>query len=308
MPGRILVGVNGSQGSHRALAWAAEDAVARGAVVDAVTVCRGGGDDIEARYSPYQTSHLIDRPAHQMADEARQRLHAAVAEVAVGLPDVEFQARVLQGDPAETLCRQAEDADLLVVGACGRSTFSALLLGSVANKCVRHCQVTVVVVPTGPDGTPLHEPTRPGRIVVGVDMSAGSRRALRWALDEAAARSWSVQAVTVWARADSYGDADLSWPRDDAIGTQAKRELDKLVEEVTSEAPPVTVTSLAFEGDPSRRLSELARGAELLVVGDRGRGGLASLLLGSVASKCAHHSPHPIAIVRRQRAEVDARR
>ena len=79
--------------------------------------------------------------------------------------------------------------------------------------------------------------------------------------------------------------------------------VDKLVKEVADDAPAVTIEALVLEGDPSQRLLELASDAELLVVGDRGHGVFASVLLGSVASKCAHHSAQPVAIVRPHRAK-----
>jgi nucleotide-binding universal stress UspA family protein len=194
--GRILVGVDGSEGSRRALAWAAADAAARGGVIDAVTVCHGAGDDMTENSVPYMTSHQMDRPAHAQADEARQRLSDITVEIAADYPDVTIQPLVLQGEPAEILCRRAEDADLLVIGARGHGTFPALLLGSVASKCAHHSPGPVVIVPKQ-DRDPGQGPAPTDRIVVGVDMSEGSRHALRWALGEAIARGWTIQAATI---------------------------------------------------------------------------------------------------------------
>ncbi|MDA8302895.1 MAG: universal stress protein [Actinomycetota bacterium] len=78
-----------------------------------------------------------------------------------------LRARILQGDPAETLCHLAEDADLLVVGARGRGTFATLPLGPVADKCADYSPGPVVIVPTGTNGQPRRGATRTGRIVVG---------------------------------------------------------------------------------------------------------------------------------------------
>ncbi|MDA8368163.1 MAG: universal stress protein [Actinomycetota bacterium] len=294
----ILVGVDGSPGSRRALAWAVEDAALQGAVVEAVTVCRGGGDDMAERYVPFITSHPMNRPIHPKVEEARQRLAATVAQMAEAYPGVEMTRQVLQGeDPGEALCRRAERADLLVVGSRGRGAFPSRLLGSVSSRCAHHSPCTVVIVPEGPSGAPRHPPVRNGRIVVGVDMSDGSRHALEWAIGEAAARGDVVRAVTVWGRTYSYG-ADVYSPSDDEVGFRAKRALDALVREVAGGAPAVAIETLADEGDPGARLCALARDADLLVVGHRGHNALASLLLGSVAGACAHHSPVPVAIVR----------
>lgn len=304
MAGRILVGIDGSEGSRRALAWAAGDAAARGAVIDAVTVCRGAGDDMAEKYVPYATSHQMDRPAHMKADEARRRLSDITAEIAAGYPGVEIHPLVLQGEPAEVLCRRAGDAEFLVVGARGHGTFAALLLGSVASTCAHHSPGPVVIVPGQDPGSLGQDPAATGRIVAGVDMSEGSRRALRWAVGEAAARGWTVQAVTVWRRVFDYG-AEGYWPVDKETEKKAGAGLATVIGEVAGEEPAVKIESLVVEGDPAQRLCELAENAGLLVVGCRGRGGFAGLLLGSVSSKCARHSPRPVAIVHHHRAGQD---
>lgn len=72
MAARILVGLDGSEGSHLALEWAVEDAAARGVALDVVTVCRGG-DDSAANYLPFMTAHNMDVPAHVGVDEARRQ-------------------------------------------------------------------------------------------------------------------------------------------------------------------------------------------------------------------------------------------
>ncbi|MHB1593002.1 MAG: universal stress protein [Streptosporangiaceae bacterium] len=147
MAGRIVVGIDGSEGSRQALVWAAGEASARGAVIDAVTVCRGAGDDAAEEYVPYITSHQMDRPAQPKADQALRRLSDMTTEVSADYPGVTIYSRVLQGEAAEVLCRRAGTADLLVVGARGHGTFGALLLGSVASKCAYHSPSPVVIVP-----------------------------------------------------------------------------------------------------------------------------------------------------------------
>lgn len=302
MVDRILVGIDGSQGSRFALEWAAGDAMARGVVIDAVTVCRGAGEDRAEGYFPYMVSHRMDVPAHVQADQARQRLLGLVSEVAARFPTAVIEPHVYQGDPAETLCRRAQEAEALVVGARGHGTFAALLLGSVAAKCASHSPGPVVIVPAPAGGEPGHGRAPAGRIVVGVDMSVGSRHALRWAIEEAEARNWAVQAVNVWDT--SYGfDADFSWPASEKLEARAKSRLSQIIDEVARVHPAVRIDPLVFEGDPAQKLFELAGEAELLVVGCRGHSAVASLFLGSVATKCAYHSPCPVAIVHHHLAE-----
>lgn len=135
-----------------------------------------------------------------------------------------------------------------------------------------------------------------GRIVVGVDGSEGSRRALRWAIEQAAARGAEVQAVMVWQRTFDYGRGAL-WPVDVDIAKGAGERLAETVAEVASGSPAVTVEQVVAEGDPGHVLCDYSGEADLLVVGSRGLGGFAELMLGSVSSKCAHHSRCPILIV-----------
>lgn len=310
MAHRVLVGVDGSEGSRRALAWAVQDAAAQGAVVEAVTVCRGGGDDMAGKYFPYVTSHQMNRPSRLMVDEARRRLSGAASELAARHPNVQIEARVVQGeDPAETLCRRAQDADLLVVGSRGRGSFAALLLGSVASKCAHHAPGPIVIVPRHEPDEERQAPTTRGCMVVGVDMSEGARHALEWAIDEATARDWTVQAVTVWTRTYDYEAEhywhEEHWPADDKNEEAARLSLERTIDEFAAAEPAVTIESRVVEGDPAQRLCELSANAKLLIVGRRGRGGFSGLQLGSVATKCARHSACPVAIVRHQVNRVE---
>ena len=297
--GRILVGVDGSEGSRQALAWASDDAAVRGAVVDAVTVYRHLGR---------VASDQMGRPRRK-GDEARHRLSDLISDIATDHPDVQIQSLLLQGDPAETLCRLASDADLLVVGARGHGSFEALLRGSVADKCAHHSPGPIVIVPKHQADEPKLAPGRAGRIVVGVDNSEGSRHALEWAIAEAVARDWVIQAVTVWTKTYDYEVEyylhEDYWPVDKQNEEDARLGLDRAIEEVAGTKPALKIEPLVLEGDPGQRLCELSESADLLVVGCRGHAGLTGLLLGSVASKCARHSPRPVVIVHNRDSRVE---
>ena len=144
MTGRIVVGVDGSEGSLQALRWAAEEAAIRDAIVVAAVIWQ----------SPYDylfESTLYDVPVDErkLVDGARETLSKAIATVGAEHPEVRIEPLVVEGDPAETLCEQAESADLLVVGSRGRGAFGELLLGSVSSKCAHHCHRPVLIVPKG---------------------------------------------------------------------------------------------------------------------------------------------------------------
>jgi nucleotide-binding universal stress UspA family protein len=137
-------------------------------------------------------------------------------------------------------------------------------------------------------------------IVVGVDGSEASKDALRWALEEARLRQSSLRAVYAWLYPQiggrGYIPSELLDP--ELLRKTAQERLDALVGEVAGESPGVELERVVDEGPAARVLVEAAEEAELLVVGSRGHGGFAGLLLGSVSQQCAHHAPCPVVIVR----------
>ena len=151
-----------------------------------------------------------------------------------------------------------------------------------------------------------------GTIVVGVDGSDESRAALQWSLEEGHLRGVEVTALHVW----QY-PPDLVWqfppstlaaegspiPDRELFEKRAKDLLRGIVNEVAPAGASADVKQEVVEGSVADRLVEAAQGAELLVVGSRGRGGFRGLLLGSVSQQCAHHTPSPLAIVRRAEGE-----
>ena len=139
-----------------------------------------------------------------------------------------------------------------------------------------------------------------GTVVVGVDDSPGAARALEWAVHEAAAHGWDLHAILAW-ELPSTGALGLDpMPVDvAALADGAATAVAKVVTPVTAEAERlgVDLTAEAVQGHPRHVLLDAARDADLLVVGSRGRGGFAGLLLGSVSSYCAKHAPGPVAVI-----------
>jgi nucleotide-binding universal stress UspA family protein len=138
------------------------------------------------------------------------------------------------------------------------------------------------------------------RIVVGVDDSVGARSALRWALAEAQLFGASVEAVHVYqfelAWIDATDEHVEQWRQDAA--RKAAVLLSEVVAGVAGRSPSVPVKELVIEGQPAAALVQAAdKNADLLVVGSRGRGGLAGMLLGSVSRRCIEHSPCPVVVV-----------
>jgi nucleotide-binding universal stress UspA family protein len=135
------------------------------------------------------------------------------------------------------------------------------------------------------------------RIVVGVDGSSSSKAALRWAIRQAKLTGGSVDAVTVWRLPSTYGWAPAPDGMPD-LEAAAKRTLIMALAEVSGLEPGVPVRPVVTEGDTARALLHAADGAELLAVGSRGHGGLASTLLGSVSVHCVLHAPCPVLVFR----------
>ena len=133
-------------------------------------------------------------------------------------------------------------------------------------------------------------------IIVGIDGSLDSKNALRWAVGLAAATGGRVCAVAVW---DVPATILLTPYNEDHYADVAEEMLDEVVDEVAPSDSGVDVeTGLIRGASPARRLVEESRGADLLVVGRRGRGGLAGVHLGSVASYCVDHAMCPCVVVR----------
>jgi nucleotide-binding universal stress UspA family protein len=133
---------------------------------------------------------------------------------------------------------------------------------------------------------------------VGIDGSEGSRRALRWSIEQARMAGAAVCAVIVWQRTFDYG-RQRYWPADEEIAEGARKRLAATIAEVAGQNPAVEIEPVVLEGDPGQTLCRRSSGADLLVVGSRGHGGFGRLALGSVSTKCAHHSRCPVVIVPR---------
>lgn len=138
-----------------------------------------------------------------------------------------------------------------------------------------------------------------GRIVVGIDGSEESQAALVWALRQARLQGAVLDVVYAWHPlyiADISGMA-MSTIRPEEMEASAQAVLDHSVAELGNTAD-VEVNPILATGSAAHVLLETAKGADLLVVGSRGRGGFSGLLLGSTSQQCAHHATCPVVIVR----------
>jgi nucleotide-binding universal stress UspA family protein len=146
-----------------------------------------------------------------------------------------------------------------------------------------------------------------GVIVVGVDFSEGSRAALRFGLAEAKLRQATLRAAHAWkigytGVSGFEGFYPITGFEPDDVHKAAESALEAILAEVVSdEHSKVEVVSVEVEGAPGAVLVAESQDAELLVVGSRGHGGFAGLLLGSVSQQCAHHAACPVVIIPHRR-------
>jgi nucleotide-binding universal stress UspA family protein len=137
---------------------------------------------------------------------------------------------------------------------------------------------------------------RAGLIVVGVDGSKASKDALRWALRQAELTGATLRAVTSWHLPNFYGAGMIPFPAEYDPETDARKMLSDVLSEVAGDGA-AAVETLVVEGPPALELLEAAKGAGLLVVGSRGHGAFAGMLLGSVSEHCVSYAQCPVVVV-----------
>ena len=141
-------------------------------------------------------------------------------------------------------------------------------------------------------------------IVVGVDGSDEGAAALDFAVAEAALRQARLRIVCVWeVPVTAFGDGMIPAVAPETFDTyraQAQRLVDDAVAGVAKARPGLACEGVVVEGLPAGVLGDESRGADLVVVGSRGRGGFKSLLLGSVSQQIVHHADCPVVVVRSQ--------
>ncbi len=284
----ILVGVDGSEPALEAVRWAAREAERRRA-----------GLRVVSAFAWMPTSHPDDPRRGADSREARlssvRELVGAAATVAAQVaPGVEVTRAVLAGYPVQTLVTEAAHAQLVVVGDRGLGGLTGLLVGSVAVALAAAAACPVVVVRGAEPGGQV--PTE-GPVVVGVDGSPGSEAALAFAYEAAAARRAPLVAVHTWQ--DYLVDLTVGPLSDwDAVETEEHQILAERLAGWGEKFPDVRVQRVVTIDRPAHALVEQSASAQHVVVGSRGRGNFAGLVLGSVSHALLHHAKCPVAVVR----------
>lgn len=279
--GRVTVGYDGSAEAKQAVIWAAAEAARRSAKLRIVSCY-----SVPAVVSPWIGAIPYDIDDIQVAAQAGlDEIAAAVREPHPGL---ELEGGVVMASAREQLVADAAESDLLVVGTTGAGRAESLLLGSVAHAVARTSPCPVALVPAGELPDPV------GRIIVGVDGSEPAAAALDWATDFADSTAAELVVVHAW----EYSKPNAQSPQGQEL---AKVDAALVLEESVArsrERGLGPVRGELVEASAPAALVALAKDADLVVVGSRGRGGLRSVLFGSVAHSVAQHSPRPTVVVR----------
>ncbi|WP_018352478.1 universal stress protein [Longispora albida] len=285
----VIAAVDGSDASLAALDAAASHAASRGRPLEIMHSHTSAALYGAVLGEPYPPEYS-DPPVHvvQILTRAEQRARDAH-------PDLAVETHLIHTAPAAWLVERSRDAALIVVGSRGAGGFTGLLLGSVSSQVATHALCPVMVV-RGDSARPSTAP-----VVAGVDGSEHSQAALDFAFEEASRRQAPLVAVYAWKTAPR----DLPMPgRLSVFGFDQAQEIS---ERILAEAlagygekyPDVKVTPvLSFDFDPAMLLTDESTEAALVVVGSRGRGEVASLLLGSVGYTLIHHAACPVVIAR----------
>ncbi|MER5432529.1 universal stress protein [Streptomyces sp. NPDC002588] len=287
MTGPITAGVDGTDESLAALAWAAREAVRRDRALRVVHAWR---------FQPDTAPEVADREAQQ--DWVRESAERAVAEVADRHPGLTVTTDVLEGQPVETLVAAAAEAELLVLGSRGHGPVVGFLLGSVGRQVIAEAACPVVLVRAG---------DRPSAEAGGHEIVVGqhgepddSAPALRFAFETAAARGAGVRVVRAWTLPPvfAYSPASLKL-LDDAGGLEPleSKALAAAVEPWRERFPDVPVVEHVEMGSAGQVLLSVAGRAQLMVVGRRVHRTAVGAAIGSVADGVLHHADCPVAVV-----------
>lgn len=220
---------------------------------------------------------------------ARAVPQALAAAVATALPKDRaalVQLCAVPETPVEALTVGATDASIVVMGA--HHMHPLLPLGSVTARVIGAARCPVAVVRQ-------YTPVRTGKIVVGVDGSAASRPALRWAVTHARRTGAKVEAVLAWNWQPEFAVYPYSRPF-----KSLQREHEAMLQaEIARLAPELAglVHGTTLDGSAADRLREVADDADLVVVGSHGHGPVAGRLLGSVSQRIVRHSVAPVVVV-----------
>lgn len=262
---RVIAGIDGSRAAEAAIKWAAAEAVSRGAELTLVHA-------FVWLLFPVPLGPSAVAPGLRAAAD---KIVAESVELARKLePAVTVTGYRTDGFPAPVLIRASEQADLVVIGSRGLGVTLGALVGSTGLDLAANAHCPIVVV--RPD-----QYDAGSQVVIGYDGSSAAKVALDFGLDHARRHGLAVRVVAAQPLHTEHG----------------RITAEELAAEVHSRDGGQDAELVLINGHPAEHLLRLSADAALIVLGARGLGGFAGMLIGSVSQTVLHHADCPVAII-----------
>ena len=285
----IVVGVDGSSASNKALDWAAHEAGRRGLPL---TLVNAG----YYHYGPPLSPDTVSRANQESATYSGSVMHAAAARASQLDRGLEIRTVVHTESPASYLISQSESAAMIVLGTHGQGNIVGAILGSISQSVAAHAHCPVVVV----NDHLAAAVERKSSVVVGISPTKGGEQALRFAFEEARLRRCRLVAVRSWGEL-GWGAGALNYAGEILQDWRAVEStvLDECIEAIAPDFPEVQVDRQLSGAGETWALEQAAMEAELLVVGCRHSDDNWFSRLGPIGSWLLHRAPCPIVVVGR---------
>lgn len=282
MTGPIVVGYDASQESQRAVDWALTAAQQRNLPLVVASVWSAAALEFGATGAEASVEFAEE------AQGALEKEHAALVALATAeYPQVSLTGEIVSGRPAGALLKRSKEASMLVVGSHGRGKFKGMRLGGVSRQVATHAKCPVVVVRPPAEGATTD-------ILIGVDGSEHSLRALEWAFEQASLTGSALRVLHTWEIPPSWSVADSpSYEPEPLIAEFGNTELRTTAEAMAGfreRYPDVNASQEVMRGSAVKSLVKASQGVGTLVLGSRGHGGFVGLLLGSVSHATVHRA------------------
>jgi nucleotide-binding universal stress UspA family protein len=283
----VVVGYDGSDGSEGALQWAVDEARLRHVPLQILSVWEEPMVDMG-----FGGGAIVDPSLAEVMKERGDQT-AAAGLALVQDAGIEVSAQAVVGPAAAALVEASETADLLVTGSHSKRGVAEILLGSTSSQVATHSICPTMVV------RPKELTNQ--RLGVAIDGSEPGGRALDFAFDDASRRGWKLLVIHAWdVHVVGFDVDDSTYPKGGIIDEVREAE-DRLSAEVLAghrdRYPDVEIEFHLGRGHADHVVLEAAENCDLLVVGSRGHGGFASLMLGSVSNRVLHHAECSVAVV-----------
>ncbi|MFJ8441281.1 universal stress protein [Kitasatospora griseola] len=283
----IIAGIDGTEASHDAIDWAADEARLRRVPLRLLHAWLG-----EMLYAP--AGWEVERTR----DAGAEALRAAAERAGARHSELEITTDLVDGYARDSLVTASEDADLLVLGTRGSGGFSRLLVGSTSLHVSSHALCPVVMVHPS-ERRAAEARAAEGGVLVGVDSEQHSAGVLEFALAAAERRHWPLKAVYAWSnpRPDSSGPEFPSTYREDQLADAHERRLLEMLADARRRHPGVEVTGTVERAGAAQLLVALSEVHQLVVVGRHGTVRGPMRRLGSVSQAVVQHAHCPVAVV-----------